>query len=315
MHALRGVSLELHPGDFVAVVGPSGSGKSTLMNLLGLLDRPTEGSYFLAGQDVLELDPDQRAAVRNRRIGFVFQTFNLLARSTALENVELPLVYAGVARRERRRRAEAALASVGLADRRHHWPSQLSGGEQQRVAIARALVNDPLLILADEPTGALDSRTSLEILAHLQALNDAGRTIVLVTHDPTVARHAKRCRDGRRPRRARGACPGAAGRPRPAGRSERGSPVRTGGGPGGMTAWECLRSAVRALRANLLRSALTMLGIVIGVAAVIAMVAVGSGAQTQVADQIRSLGANLLLVQPGSENRERSASAPARGTT
>jgi putative ABC transport system ATP-binding protein len=200
VHALRGISLELHRGDFVAVVGPSGSGKSTLMNLLGLLDRPTEGSYLLAGQDVLEFDADRRADVRNRRIGFVFQTFNLLARSTALENVELPLVYAGVGRRERRRRAEASLASVGLADRRHHWPSQLSGGEQQRVAIARALVNDPLLILADEPTGALDSRTSLEILAHLQDLNEAGRTIVLVSHDPSVARHCARIitmRDGR----------------------------------------------------------------------------------------------------------------------
>jgi putative ABC transport system ATP-binding protein len=200
VQALRGISLELHRGDFVAVVGPSGSGKSTLMNLLGLLDRPTAGSYCLAGQNVLELDPDERADVRNRRIGFVFQTFNLLARSTALENVELPLIYAGVARRERRRRAEAALASVGLADRHDHWPSQLSGGEQQRVTIARALVNDPLLILADEPTGALDSRTGLDILAHLHALNDASRTIVVVTHDPVVARHARRVlvmRDGR----------------------------------------------------------------------------------------------------------------------
>jgi putative ABC transport system ATP-binding protein len=197
VHALRGISLELHRGDFVAVVGPSGSGKSTLMHLL---DRPSAGSYFLAGQDMVELDPDARARVRNQRIGFVFQTFNLLARSTAFENVELTLVYAGVARRERRRRAEAALDWVGLGDRRDHWPSQLSGGEQQRVAIARALVNDPLLILADEPTGALDSRTSLEILAHLQALNEAGRTIVLVTHDLSVARHTKRIiamRDGR----------------------------------------------------------------------------------------------------------------------
>jgi putative ABC transport system ATP-binding protein len=206
VHALRGISLELHRGDFVAVVGPSGSGKSTLMNLLGLLDRPTAGSYLLAGQDVLELDPDARALVRNQRIGFIFQSFNLLARSTAFENVELPLVYAGVARRERRRRAEAALDSVALGDRRDHWPSQLSGGEQQRVAIARALVNNPLLILADEPTGALDSRTSLEILAHLQALNAAGRTIVLVTHEPTVARHTKRViamRDGRAVREER----------------------------------------------------------------------------------------------------------------
>jgi putative ABC transport system ATP-binding protein len=162
------------------------------MHVLGLLDRPTEGSYYLAGQNVLELAPDQRADVRNQQIGFVFQSFNLLARSTACENVELPLIYAGVARRERRRRAEAALESVGLRDRRDHWPSQLSGGEQQRVAIARALVNDPLLILADEPTGAVDSHTSLEVLAHLQTLNAASRTIVLVTHDPTVARHAER---------------------------------------------------------------------------------------------------------------------------
>ena len=206
VHALRGISLDLDRGDFVAIVGPSGSGKSTLMHLLGLLDRPTAGSYLLAGQDVLELSPDERAQVRNRRIGFVFQSFNLLARSTALENVELPLMYAGVARRERGQRAAAALASVGLGDRRDHWPSQLSGGEQQRVAIARALVNDPLLILADEPTGALDSRTSLEILTQLQALNEAGRTIVLVTHDPMVARHTRRVvvmRDGRAVREER----------------------------------------------------------------------------------------------------------------
>jgi putative ABC transport system ATP-binding protein len=210
VHALRGISLELDAGDSVAIVGPSGSGKSTLMNVLGLLDQPTVGSYSLAGQDVLRLGPDQRGEVRNRQIGFVFQSFNLLARSTAFENVELPLIYAGVSRRERRRRAEAALGSVGLRDRRDHWPSQLSGGEQQRVAIARALVNDPLLILADEPTGALDSRTSLEILAHLQALNKAGRTIVLVTHDPTVARHARRVvimSDGRTVREERVANP------------------------------------------------------------------------------------------------------------
>jgi putative ABC transport system ATP-binding protein len=214
VHALRGIDLELYRGDFVAVVGPSGSGKSTLMNLLGLLDRPTEGRYFLAGQNVLGLAPDRRAHVRNQQIGFVFQSFNLLARSTALENVELPLIYAGVARRERERRAEAVLEWVGLRDRRDHWPSQLSGGEQQRVAIARALVNDPLLILADEPTGSVDSHTSLEILAHLQSLNAAGRTIVLVTHDPTVARHAERVivmSDGRAIREERVADPLDAG--------------------------------------------------------------------------------------------------------
>lgn len=192
VQALRGASLELHRGDYVAVVGPSGSGKSTLMHLLGLLDRPSGGSYALDGQEMIELDPDRRARLRNQRIGFVFQTFNLLARSTAFENVELPLVYAGVPARARRRRTEAALESVGLGDRRDHWPGQLSGGEQQRVAIARALVNDPLLILADEPTGALDSRTGLEIVGHLQALNEGGRTIVVVTHDPAVARHASR---------------------------------------------------------------------------------------------------------------------------
>jgi putative ABC transport system ATP-binding protein len=197
--ALRGVSLELQPGEFVALMGPSGSGKSTLMNLLGLLDRPSGGRYALGGEDVQGLDPDQSALVRSRKIGFVFQNFNLLRRSTALENVELPLIYAGVPKTERRSRAAAALALTGLADRQDHWPSQLSGGEQQRVAIARALVNDPLLLLADEPTGALDSVTSLEILSLFQTLNRAGRTLLLVTHDPNVARHATRIvsmRDG-----------------------------------------------------------------------------------------------------------------------
>jgi putative ABC transport system ATP-binding protein len=192
--------LDIDEGEFVAIMGPSGSGKSTLMNHFGLLDRPTSGSYRLGGRDVLDLNSDRRADIRARDIGFIFQAFNLLGRSTAVENVELALTYAGHSRRERRCRAAEALDKVGLCDRQHHWPSQLSGGEQQRVAIARVLATGPQLILADEPTGALDTATGREIMALLQELNQAGRTIVLVTHDPTVAAYAKRIvrmQDGR----------------------------------------------------------------------------------------------------------------------
>jgi putative ABC transport system ATP-binding protein len=198
--ALRGVSLAIDRGEFVAVMGSSGSGKSTLMNLLGCLDAPSSGTYHLAGQDVLRLSSNKLAAVRNTSIGFVFQQFNLLARATALENVELPMVYAGLGRRERRRRARNALAQVGLSGREHYRPSQLSGGQQQRVAIARALVNQPLLLLADEPTGALDSVTSVEIMDALVRLNEGGLTVIVVTHDAEVARYARRVihfKDGR----------------------------------------------------------------------------------------------------------------------
>jgi len=202
VEALRDVSLDIQPGEYLALVGPSGSGKSTLMNTLGCLDRPTRGSYRLADEQVGNMTADQRARIRNRRIGFVFQNFNLLARTSALENVELPLLYAAnVSARERRRRAIAMLERVGLADRLDHHPGQLSGGQQQRVAIARALINEPSLVMGDEPTGNLDSRTSREVIELFQRLNeDNGITVILVTHDPDVARHAKRIialRDGR----------------------------------------------------------------------------------------------------------------------
>jgi putative ABC transport system ATP-binding protein len=192
VRALDRVSLDIEAGEFVAVMGPSGSGKSTFMNLLGCLDRPTSGEYLLAGKRVSALAGDELAQVRNKHIGFVFQHFNLLARTPAVENVELPLVYAGMPKSERSRRSMQLLASVGLADRAHHHPGQLSGGQQQRVAIARALVTQPLLILADEPTGALDSRTSLEIMRLFQELNRQGMTVVLVTHEADVARFARR---------------------------------------------------------------------------------------------------------------------------
>ena len=201
VHALRGVSVDIAKGEFVAVMGASGGGKSTFMNILGCLDKPSSGRYFLEGTDVSQLTKKDLAAIRNRRIGFVFQGFNLLSRTTAMENVELPTHYAKLAREEGTRRAEAALARVGLADRKEHFPSQLSGGQQQRVAIARALVNMPSILLADEPTGNLDSRTSVEIMSIFQQLNeDEGLTIVLVTHEPDIAQFAKRnlfFRDGK----------------------------------------------------------------------------------------------------------------------
>lgn len=192
VHALRGVSLDIEAGEFVAIMGASGSGKSTLMNILGCLDRPDAGEYRLAGEPVQALAPDQLAAIRNRRIGFVFQQFNLLPRTSALENVELPLVYAGVKAAPREERALEALRQVGLAERTAHTPAELSGGQQQRVAIARALVNEPVLVLADEPTGALDSQTSVDIMRLLSQLNAQGITVVLVTHEPDVAAWARR---------------------------------------------------------------------------------------------------------------------------
>jgi len=201
VHALRGVSLEIQRGEFVAIMGPSGSGKSTMMNIIGCLDHPSKGHYFLEGADVSKVDKAGLADIRNKSIGFVFQSFNLVPRTSALENVELPLIYAGVSAAERSRRARAALAEVGLADRERNMPNQLSGGQQQRVALARSLVNNPSLILADEPTGALDTRTSVEVMEIFQRLNrERNLTIILVTHEPDIAQYANRIiqfRDGR----------------------------------------------------------------------------------------------------------------------
>jgi putative ABC transport system ATP-binding protein len=200
VHALNGVDLQIERGEYVAIMGASGSGKSTLMNLLGCLDTPSSGSYHLNGVAVEELDDQELAAIRNREIGFVFQTFNLLARTDALHNVELPLIYAGVGRAERRERAHEALTRVGLGERLYHQPNELSGGQRQRVAIARALVNNPSILLADEPTGNLDSATSVEIMSLFDDLHHGGNTVILVTHEPEIAQHAARqvqLRDGR----------------------------------------------------------------------------------------------------------------------
>ena len=319
VHALRGINLTVEPGEFVAIMGSSGSGKSTLMSLLGCLDRPSSGEYYLEGVNVAQLAEPELARIRSERLGFVFQSFNLLARTSAIENVALPLFYAAAgasSRTERTERARAALKLLGLADREHNTPGQLSGGQQQRVAIARALINNPILLLADEPTGNLDTRNSHEIMETLQTLNrERGVTIIVVTHEPDIATYTDRVitmRDGevisderkpavrRPPEVSHGVLtaglPSGPRQPAPAAEMERSA--------GTMQAFALMivAAALQALARNKMRSALTMLGVFIGVAALIAMVAVGQGANEAVRKQIESLGTNLLVVVPGATN-------------
>jgi macrolide transport system ATP-binding/permease protein len=295
---LKDVSLAIESGEFVALMGASGSGKTSLMNLLGCLDRPSRGSYRLGDVEVTTLSPAQLAQLRSSRIGFVFQSFNLLPRATALENVAMPTAYAAdkASRRRVRQRSRELLATVGLEARMAHTPAKLSGGEQQRVAIARALINQPALLLADEPTGNLDSRTGQEILQLFRRLNqEQGITVLLVTHDAGVARHADRViriADGRiieDPAPPRGPAPAAAGvAPPPRRRTRNG--LRVG--------WGAMRIALQALQRNVMRTMLTMLGVIIGVAAVIAMMEISGGASTAIQVTVTNLGANTLVVFP-----------------
>jgi macrolide transport system ATP-binding/permease protein len=302
--ALRNVSLSIYPGEFVAIMGQSGSGKSTLMNVLGCLDRPTSGAYHFAGYDVSELDSDALAWLRREAFGFVFQSYNLLPGSTAEENVEIPAVYAGLTPAERRARSDQLLSALGLAERLAHRPSQLSGGQQQRVSIARALMNGGQVILADEPTGALDSKSGTEVMALLKDLASQGHTVILITHDASVAAHANRVielKDGEIVRDSGDGKPptvtSLAAPPDMSHLGHKSSPLAMFQG-----FRESLRMAMRALRANVFRTVLTLLGIVIGVGSVVAMLAIGEGAKQQVMAQIGQMGTNLLTVRPQFRN-------------
>ena len=293
---LHGVSLRIHAGEFVAIMGASGSGKSTLMNILGCLDRPSSGTYLLAGRDVSGLGPDELAALRSGTFGFIFQRYNLIANETATENVEIPAIYAGVAARPRIERARELLTRLGLGDRLDYRPTQLSGGQQQRVSIARALMNGGKVILADEPTGALDSKSGAEVMELLHQLHRAGHTVILITHDPKLAAEAERTvqiRDGLivedsgTPPQRLAAAPAA--------------PTVVAAADGRLMpeVMEAATMAVRSLRTNLFRTVLTLLGIIIGVGAVVAMLALGDGSKQSVLSRIEAMGTDLLVVRPG----------------
>ena len=291
---LQQINLRIYPGEFVAIMGPSGSGKSTLMNLLGCLDQPSSGTYRFRGQDVAHLSPDERAALRRDAFGFIFQSYHLIPGLSARENVEIPAVYTGLKPEARHERAAKLLVRLGLGDRLDHRPSQLSGGQQQRVSIARALMNGGQVIFADEPTGALDSRSGEDVMALLQELANQGHTVVLITHDPDVAAVASRqirIADGRIVEDS-GALPLVP--PEPGVRSHNPAPSAAGQQWGAM-----ISSALRSLRSHLFRTALTLLGIVIGVASVITMLAIGEGARKDVVDRISTMGSDLLLIRPG----------------
>jgi macrolide transport system ATP-binding/permease protein len=292
-YPLKEVKTQIYPGEFVAIMGPSGSGKSTLMNILGCLDQPTSGEYWYDGRDVSALSRDDLALLRREAFGFVFQSYNLLPGMTARENVEIPAIYAGRAPAQRRERAEKLLTELGLGERLTHRPNQLSGGQQQRVSIARALMNGGQVIFADEPTGALDSKSSKEVIRLLTQLSGKGHTVILITHDQDVADVARRqihiadgevVRDTGQDDRAEASSPAI--------KASRHGVV--------LSDWqEALKSAMRSLHSNLFRTALTLLGIVIGVASVITMLAIGEGARKDVVDRISTMGSDLLLIRPG----------------
>lgn len=299
VEVLHGIDLKIYEGEFVAIMGASGSGKSTLMNILGCLDRPSTGHYYFMGRDVSDFSRDERALLRRDDFGFVFQSYNLIASASAAENVEVPAMYSGLPPAERHARAQALLNELGLAERSHHRPNQLSGGQQQRVSISRALMNGGRIILADEPTGALDSKSGQDVMKLLADLSTRGHTVLLITHAKEVADHAQRLieiKDGHIL-----SDPGPA-HPSPT-HTEFVRPVVAGVGSRLTDMLEAAKMALRSLRANFFRSVLTLLGIVIGVASVIAMLAIGDGAKAEVVERISAMGSNLLLVRPGAPNQ------------